>query len=136
MFANYFPDSEKKKLQVQFRKLRQGNRSVGEYEREFSHIIDCVPDVVRDDKDRADLFKRGLRPDIYKAMHILKHNLLRRCWIGRCGQSMVMPIPVSSVRRPRRTEERSGLQVVRVSRPETRHRPARCVPRPAVCLHI
>ncbi|XP_020108725.1 uncharacterized protein LOC109724340 [Ananas comosus] len=72
MFTNYFPDSVKKKLQDQFRKLRQGNRSVGEFEREFSHIIDYVPDVVRDDKDRADWFERGLRPDIYKAVHILK----------------------------------------------------------------
>ncbi|XP_020086723.1 uncharacterized protein LOC109709062 [Ananas comosus] len=72
LFTNYFPDSEKKKLQEQFRKLKQGNRSVGEYEREFSHIINCVPDVVRDDRDRADWFERGLRPDIYRAVHILK----------------------------------------------------------------
>lgn len=53
-FTNYFPDSEKKKLQDQFRKLRQENRSVEEYERELFHIIDCVPDVVRDNKDRVD----------------------------------------------------------------------------------
>ncbi|XP_020099565.1 uncharacterized protein LOC109717978 [Ananas comosus] len=72
MYTNYFPDSEKQKLQDQFQKLNQGNRSVGEYEREFSHIIDCVSDVVRDDKDRADWFEQGLRPDIYKAVHILK----------------------------------------------------------------
>ncbi|XP_020082542.1 uncharacterized protein LOC109706151 [Ananas comosus] len=70
--SNYFPDSEKKKLQEQFRKLKQGNRTVAEYEREFSHIIDCVLDVVRDDRDRADWFERGLRSDIYKAVHILK----------------------------------------------------------------
>nr|CAD1818570.1 unnamed protein product [Ananas comosus var. bracteatus] len=48
LFTNHFPDSEKRKLQDQFRKLRQGNRSVGDYEREFSHIIGCVPDVVLD----------------------------------------------------------------------------------------
>nr|CAD1825758.1 unnamed protein product [Ananas comosus var. bracteatus] len=63
---------EKKKLQDKFWKLRQGDRSVREYEREFSHIIDCVPDVVRDDKDRADWFLRGLRPKIYEAVQILK----------------------------------------------------------------
>ncbi|XP_020109289.1 uncharacterized protein LOC109724769 [Ananas comosus] len=72
MFSNYFPDSEKKKVQNQFRKLRQGNHSVGEYEREFSQIIDCVPDVVWDDKDRTDWFERGLRPKIYKVVRILK----------------------------------------------------------------
>nr|CAD1834690.1 unnamed protein product [Ananas comosus var. bracteatus] len=63
---------EKKKLQEQFQKLKQGSRTVMEYEREFSHIIDCVPDVVQDDKDRADWFERGLRADIYRAVHILK----------------------------------------------------------------
>nr|CAD1842460.1 unnamed protein product [Ananas comosus var. bracteatus] len=36
------------------------------------HIIDCVSDVVRDDRDRADWFLRGLRPEIYKAVQILK----------------------------------------------------------------
>lgn len=45
---------------------------VGEYEKEFSHIIDCVSNVVLHDKDRADWFERGLRPNIYKAVHILK----------------------------------------------------------------
>ncbi|XP_020110414.1 uncharacterized protein LOC109725584 [Ananas comosus] len=72
VYTTYFPDNEKKKLQEQFRKLEQGNRSIGEYEREFSHIIDCVPDVVWDVKDRADWFERGLRQDIYRAVHILK----------------------------------------------------------------
>ncbi|XP_020081202.1 uncharacterized protein LOC109704828 [Ananas comosus] len=72
LFVNYFPDSEKKKLQEQFRKLKQGGGSVAEYEREFSHIIDCIPDVVRSDRDRADWFERGLRPDMYKAVRILK----------------------------------------------------------------
>ncbi|XP_020108538.1 uncharacterized protein LOC109724208 [Ananas comosus] len=33
-YVNYFPDSEKKKLQEQFRKLKQGSRTVAEYERE------------------------------------------------------------------------------------------------------
>nr|CAD1833566.1 unnamed protein product [Ananas comosus var. bracteatus] len=36
------------------------------------HIIDCVPDVVRDDADRAEWFLRGLRPWIYRAVQLLK----------------------------------------------------------------
>nr|CAD1837561.1 unnamed protein product [Ananas comosus var. bracteatus] len=72
MFTNYFPDSEKKNLYNQFQKLRQRNRSVGEYEREFSHIIDGVSDIVRDDKDRADWFEHRFRPKIYKVVHILE----------------------------------------------------------------
>ncbi|XP_020101442.1 uncharacterized protein LOC109719279 [Ananas comosus] len=72
MFANYFPDTVKQKLQEKFHKLRQGDRSVADCEQEFSHIIDCVPDIVRDDRDRADWFLRGLRPRIYEAVQILK----------------------------------------------------------------
>ncbi|XP_020089539.1 uncharacterized protein LOC109711035 [Ananas comosus] len=72
LFANYFPDTEKRKLQEKFRKLKQGDQSVGEYEREFSHIIDYVPDVVRDDRDRANWFVHGLRPGIHRAVQILK----------------------------------------------------------------
>nr|CAD1830079.1 unnamed protein product [Ananas comosus var. bracteatus] len=36
MFAEYFPDSDKRKMREDFRKLKQGNRTVREYEREFT----------------------------------------------------------------------------------------------------
>ncbi|XP_020085105.1 uncharacterized protein LOC109707966 [Ananas comosus] len=72
MRLTYFPDSEKRKLQNRFQKLRQGDRSVREYEREFSRIVSSVPNVVQDDKDRADCFVRGLWPDIFKVVHNLK----------------------------------------------------------------
>nr|CAD1836351.1 unnamed protein product [Ananas comosus var. bracteatus] len=72
MFGNYFPDTEKRKLKKKFRKLRQGDRSVADYEQEFSHIIDCVPDVVKDDADRAEWFLRGLRPWIYRAVQLFQ----------------------------------------------------------------
>nr|CAD1836366.1 unnamed protein product [Ananas comosus var. bracteatus] len=97
-YVNYFPDSEKKKLQEQFRKLKQGSRTVAEYEREFSHIIDCVPDVVRDDRDRADWFERGLWADIYRAVHILKLTtfaevLDRALWADRYCPVRASPAP-------------------------------------------
>ncbi|XP_020092835.1 uncharacterized protein LOC109713247 [Ananas comosus] len=72
VFVNYFPNTMKRKLQEKFRKLRQGDRSVADYKQEFSRIIDCVPEVVRDDRDRTDWFLRGLRPRIYEAVQILK----------------------------------------------------------------
>nr|CAD1837543.1 unnamed protein product [Ananas comosus var. bracteatus] len=72
MFTNYFPDTVKRKLQEKFRTLRQGDCSVADYEQEFSHIIDCVLEVVHDDQDRADWFLRGLRPGIYKAVQLFK----------------------------------------------------------------
>nr|CAD1837184.1 unnamed protein product [Ananas comosus var. bracteatus] len=46
--------------------LRQGDRTVAEYEREFSRLLHCVPFVVRDDEDKARIFERGLRPSIFR----------------------------------------------------------------------
>nr|CAD1839548.1 unnamed protein product [Ananas comosus var. bracteatus] len=90
IFSTYFSDSEKRKLQDRFRKLRQGDRSVREYERKFSCIMNCVPNVVRDDKDMADCFEWGLRPKIFEAMHPLKLQtfaevLDRALWVEQGG---------------------------------------------------
>ncbi|XP_020080318.1 uncharacterized protein LOC109703979 [Ananas comosus] len=92
MRSTYFPDSEKRKLQNRFQKLRQGDRLVREYEREFSRIVNYVPSVVRDDKDRADCFVR-LRPDIFEAVHNLKLQtfaevLDRALWIEQGNASV------------------------------------------------
>ncbi len=43
-----------------------------EYEQEFLHIGNCIPNVVRDDRDKADCFERGLRPNIFKVVHSFK----------------------------------------------------------------
>lgn len=72
MFSTSFPDSEKRELQERFRKLRQGDRSVREYVREFSNIANCIPYVVRDDKDKTDCFEWRFRPEIFIAVHSLK----------------------------------------------------------------
>ncbi|XP_020094157.1 uncharacterized protein LOC109714128 [Ananas comosus] len=72
MFSTYFPDNERRKLRDKFRKLRQGDCSVREYERKFSRIVNCVPDVERDDRDKADWFLRGLRPEIYRRVQIFQ----------------------------------------------------------------
>ncbi|XP_020080513.1 uncharacterized protein LOC109704175 [Ananas comosus] len=89
----YFPDSEKRKLRDRFRKLRQGDRLVREYEQEFSRIVNYIPSVVRDDKDRADCFVRGLRPGIFEAVHNLKLQtfaevLDRALWIEQGNASV------------------------------------------------
>ncbi|XP_020106573.1 uncharacterized protein LOC109722831 [Ananas comosus] len=89
----YFPDSEKRKLRDRFQNLRQGDRSVREYEREFSRLVNWVPGVVQDDKDRADCFVRGLQPDIFKAVHNLKLQtfaevLDRALWIEQGNASV------------------------------------------------
>ncbi|XP_020080782.1 uncharacterized protein LOC109704457 [Ananas comosus] len=72
LFMEYFPDSDKRKMKKDFRKLRQENRSVQEYEREFTHLVNCVPGMVHTDRDRAEYFERGLRPDIFRTVNALK----------------------------------------------------------------
>nr|CAD1840675.1 unnamed protein product [Ananas comosus var. bracteatus] len=84
----YFPDSDRRKMKEDCRKLRQGNRSVREYEREFTHLVNCVPGMVHTDRDRADYFERGLRPEIFKIISALKLKsfeevLDRALWVER-----------------------------------------------------
>nr|CAD1837673.1 unnamed protein product [Ananas comosus var. bracteatus] len=66
LLAHYFPTSVKRKMEQDLRSLRQGDRTVAEYEREFSRLLHCVPFVVRDDEDKARIFERGLRPSIFR----------------------------------------------------------------------
>nr|CAD1840659.1 unnamed protein product [Ananas comosus var. bracteatus] len=66
LLAHYFPTSVKRKMEQDSCNLRQGDRTVAEYEREFSRLLHCVPFVVRDDKDKARIFKRGLRSSIFR----------------------------------------------------------------------
>ncbi|XP_020089755.1 uncharacterized protein LOC109711200 [Ananas comosus] len=69
LLMEYFPESDKRKIKEDFRKLRQGSRTVREYEREFTHMINCVPGLVHGDRDRAEVFEHGLRPEIFKVIH-------------------------------------------------------------------
>ncbi|XP_020098366.1 uncharacterized protein LOC109717101 [Ananas comosus] len=72
LLLEYFPDSDRRKIKENFRKLKQGNRSVREYEREFTHMINCVSDLVHGDRDRAEVFEHGLRPEIFKTVHAFR----------------------------------------------------------------
>ena len=108
VFSTYFLDTERRKLQDKFRKLRQGDRSVREYEREFSRIVNCVPDVVRDDEDMADWFLCGLRPEIYERVQVLKlttfAKVLDRALLAEHGEAFVREEHKSSER------ERGGVR--------------------------
>nr|CAD1818623.1 unnamed protein product [Ananas comosus var. bracteatus] len=72
LYGVHFPDSDKKKMEEQFRILKQGDRTVREYEREFSYIVNYVPHVVRSDEDKAGCFGRGLQREVYAAMQPLR----------------------------------------------------------------
>ncbi len=71
-FSSYFLNSEKRKSQEMFRKLKQGDHLVQEYEQEFSHIINYILYVMRDNKDKTDFFERRLLPEIFKVVHAFK----------------------------------------------------------------
>nr|CAD1842612.1 unnamed protein product [Ananas comosus var. bracteatus] len=66
LLAHYFPTSVKRKMEQDLRNLRQGDRTVAEYEREYSRLLHCVPFVVRDDEDKARIFKQELLPSIFR----------------------------------------------------------------------
>ncbi|XP_020094154.1 uncharacterized protein LOC109714124 [Ananas comosus] len=72
LLMEYFPESDKQKIKEDFRKLRQGSRSMREYEKEFSHIVNCVLVLVHGDRDRAEVFESGLRPEIFKVIHAFR----------------------------------------------------------------
>nr|CAD1839628.1 unnamed protein product [Ananas comosus var. bracteatus] len=77
------PTSVKRKMELHLRSLRQGDRTVAEYEREFSRLLHCVPFIVRDDEDKARIFERGLRPSIFRFVQSLTSKPTGRWWIAR-----------------------------------------------------
>lgn len=49
LFRAYFSNSVKEKLEENIKNLRQGDRTVQEYVREFTHILNCISFVIRDE---------------------------------------------------------------------------------------
>nr|CAD1821771.1 unnamed protein product [Ananas comosus var. bracteatus] len=75
-------------MEQDLRSMRQEDRTVAEYEREFSRLLHCVPFVVRDDEDKARIFERGLRPSIFRLVQSSQPPDLPRCGKPRahCGE--------------------------------------------------
>ena len=51
-------------------------------------MINCVPNLVHGDRDRAEVFERGLRPEIFKVIHAFRLKtyeevLDRALWVER-----------------------------------------------------
>ncbi|CAA0819335.1 Unknown protein, partial [Striga hermonthica] len=65
----YYPTYYRAEMERQFLSLRQGTRSVDEYEREFSRLGAFVPDLVRTEAQRAQRFTDGLFPGV-------RHNIV------------------------------------------------------------
>ncbi|CAA0814741.1 Unknown protein, partial [Striga hermonthica] len=60
----YYPMYYRAEMERQFLSLKQGTRSVDEYEREFTRLAAFVPDLVRTEAQRAQHFIDGLYPAV------------------------------------------------------------------------
>ncbi|XP_057770937.1 uncharacterized protein LOC130990724 [Salvia miltiorrhiza] len=64
LFEKYIPRSYRKQREAEFGSLRQGKKSVAEYDREFCDLSRFAPQKVDTDEKMSELFCAGLRQDI------------------------------------------------------------------------
>ena len=64
----YFSESAQEQKLAEFMRLRQGQRTVDQYEAEFTRLSKFAPRMVEDPRDRARRFRDGLRPDLRSQM--------------------------------------------------------------------
>ncbi|KAL8115936.1 hypothetical protein AgCh_022434 [Apium graveolens] len=60
----YFPDCVRNQMEIEFLELKQGGRSVAEYEAKFTELARFVPDYVCSKAQKARRFQQGLKPEI------------------------------------------------------------------------
>ena len=58
--AKYYPDSFRDKMNDALNHIQQGDKTVDEYERDFSNIVRFVPSVASDEREKARKFFTGL----------------------------------------------------------------------------
>ena len=68
----YFPDGLRSQLEVEFLELKQGERSVLEYEAKFTKLARLVPEYVSTEIQKARRFQQGLKPEIRRGVVALQ----------------------------------------------------------------
>ncbi|KAL8108980.1 hypothetical protein AgCh_025174 [Apium graveolens] len=68
----YFPDGLRNQLEVEFLELKQGERSVLEYEAKFTELARLIPEYVSTEIQKARRFQQGLRPEIHRRVVALQ----------------------------------------------------------------
>nr|CAD1840703.1 unnamed protein product [Ananas comosus var. bracteatus] len=76
LYGMYFPNSMKQKIEEDLKRIQQGERTVQEYVREFTRLLNCVPFVARDEAHRVYLFEQGLRPDLFRFVRAQRSRTL------------------------------------------------------------
>ncbi|KAL8127127.1 hypothetical protein AgCh_014156 [Apium graveolens] len=68
----YFPNGLRNQLEVEFLELKQGERSVLEYEAKFTELARLVPEYVSTEIQKARRFQQGLKPEIRRGVVALQ----------------------------------------------------------------
>ena len=68
----YFPDCLRNQLEVEFLGLKQGKKSVLEYEARFLELTRLVPEYVSTEIQKARRFQQGLKPEIHRGVVALQ----------------------------------------------------------------
>jgi len=76
-YKKYFPESMKRMKEKEFLELNQGNKSVSEYEIEFSWLARFAPEFVRTDSSRARRFESGLRQPLKRRVEAFELDTFR-----------------------------------------------------------
>ncbi|XP_028115964.1 uncharacterized protein LOC114313742 [Camellia sinensis] len=71
-YDKYFPQSMRDKKVTEFETLRQGNKTVAEYEAQFAELARFAPHMVDTDYKKARKFEGGLRNAILDRVNMLK----------------------------------------------------------------
>ncbi|XP_028090667.1 uncharacterized protein LOC114290859 [Camellia sinensis] len=71
-YDKYFPQSMRDKKVTKFETLRQGNKTVAEYEAQFAELAQFAPHMVDTDYKKARKFEWGLRSAILDRVNMLK----------------------------------------------------------------
>jgi hypothetical protein len=73
--AKYYPSSFKEKMDVALRNIKQGSKTIDEYETEFSNIVHFVDHINQNEGEKARRFFEGLNSSYRHAMAVNRPNV-------------------------------------------------------------
>ncbi|XP_051185352.2 uncharacterized protein [Lolium perenne] len=76
-YQKYFPESVKRIKEKEFLELKQGHKSVSDYEIEFSRLARFAPAFVQTDSSKARRFESGLRQPLKRRVEAFELNSFR-----------------------------------------------------------
>ncbi|XP_028117390.1 uncharacterized protein LOC114315013 [Camellia sinensis] len=71
-YEKYFPQCMRERKAAEFMELKQGNKSIAEYEAQFTKLACFAPHMVDTDYKKARQFEGGLRDPILDKINVLK----------------------------------------------------------------